>query len=114
LLPDEAAAWRGAMLRGVHLTSARQEALTIDGLLPELSRRFAMPRIGTLPPDLGLDDEDHGYFIDGVFRKSIFPEAGLAGRDGRRYAHLGNWAAVALVIAACAAAGYMIFRTFDD
>lgn len=113
LSPDDGTVWRSAMLRGVYLTSARQEALTIDGLLPELSRRFAMPRIGTLPPDLGLDDEDHGYFIDGVFRKAIFPEAGLVGRDKRRYAYVGNWAVVAVVIAACAAAGWLVFRTFD-
>lgn len=106
--------WRGAALRGVYLTSARQEALSIDGLLPELSRRFAMPRIGMLPPDLGLDDEDHGYFIGGMFAKAVFPEAGLVARNARgRFGAALQWAAVAAIVAASAGTGYLVFQAFD-
>src|SRR5690606_14416605 len=96
-----------------YLTSARQEALSIDGLLPELSRRFAMPRSGMLPPDLGLDDEDQGYFVPGMFQGAVFAEAGLTGRGGSRIARGVQWALVSAIVVACAATGYLVFRTFD-
>ncbi len=101
-------------LRGVFLTSARQEALSIDGLLPDLSRRFAMPRIGMIPPDLGLDDEEHGYFISGAFRNTIFKEAGLAGAGQRSRAGSAiRWAAVAAFAIICAGTGYFVLRSYN-
>jgi type VI protein secretion system component VasK len=103
---------RSYNLRGVYLTSAHQEALSIDGLLPELSRRFAMPRIGMLPPDLGLDDEDHGFFIGGVFKQAVFREAGLANR-GTSTGAIAQWASVAAIVAASLGASYLVFTIFD-
>jgi type VI protein secretion system component VasK len=115
LLPDQTQAWNGAVLRGVFLTSARQEPLSIDALLPELSRRFAMPRSGTLPPDLALDEEDQGYFIAGTLKQAILPEAGLALRErGHRVALPVQWAAVAVIVAAAFATVQFVFRDFDE
>lgn len=115
LLPGSGRTWQGAALRGIYLTSARQEALSIDGLLPELSRRFAMPRTGMLPPDLGLDEEDQGFFVGGAFRNAIFAEAGLAGREqGPRVATLAQWGAIAATVAACLGLGYLVSRTFNQ
>ncbi|BCH27609.1 type VI secretion protein IcmF/TssM N-terminal domain-containing protein [Mesorhizobium sp. L-8-3] len=107
--------WQGGTLRGIYLTSARQEALSIDGLLPELSRRFAMPRIGMLPPDLGLDEEEHGFFIGDALRKAVFTEAGLIGREqGPRPAVVVQWAAIAAVVAASIGFGYLVTQDFDE
>ncbi|MFC6486422.1 type VI secretion protein IcmF/TssM N-terminal domain-containing protein [Nitratireductor sp. GCM10026969] len=115
LSPDRTQAWNGALLRGIFLTSARQEPLSIDALLPDLSQRFAMPRTGTLPPDLGLDEEEHGYFIGGMLQKAILPEAGLASRERRRDRGLWlQWAAVGAIVLATLGAGYFVFRTFDE
>jgi type VI protein secretion system component VasK len=108
-------AHNGAALRGIFLTSARQEALSIDSLLPELSRRFAMPRVGMIPPDLGFDDEDHGYFIAGTFKDTIFKEAGLVGFH--RKGHIGDpvkWASAAALTVACLGVGYLVFQTFEN
>lgn len=115
LASEQTRVWKGALLRGLFLTSARQEPLTIDALLPDLSRRFAMPRIGTLPPDLGLDDEDHGYFVEGAFKRAIFPEAGLAmRRSKRRVGPYAQWAAIAALVAAGLAGAYAGFHIFDE
>lgn len=101
-------------LRGIFLTSARQEALSIDSLLPELSRRFAMPRVGMIPPDLALDDEDQGYFIGGTFKNTIFKEAGLVGVGQRgKVGGATRWAAVAALAALCAGTSYYILRTYN-
>lgn len=101
-------------LRGIFLTSARQEALSIDSLLPELSRRFAMPRVGMIPPDLALDDEDQGYFIGGTFKNTIFKEAGLVGLGQRgKVGEATRWAAVAALAALCAGTSYYILRTYN-
>ena len=115
MLPMGNGTWRGVLLRGIFMTSARQEMLSIDALLPELSRRFAMPRSGMLPPDLGIDEElNHGYFISGAVKKAILPEAGLVlkerqGASGR----LLSWLPLALALVVCAAGGYILFTTFD-
>lgn len=115
LLPGNGRTWQGAALRGIYLTSARQEALSIDGLLPELSRRFAMPRIGMLPPDLGLDEEEQGFFIGGAFRNAVFTEAGLIGKEqGPRLAAIVQWGAIAAAIAASIGLGYLVTRNFDE
>jgi type VI secretion system protein ImpL len=101
LLPESRPEWQGAALRGVFLTSARQEALAIDPLLPEMSLRFAMPRSGTVPPDLGLDEEDHGFFVAGALRKGVLQEAGLALRESPyRIRLLLKWLVAACVVAA--------------
>ncbi|MGO4837378.1 type VI secretion protein IcmF/TssM N-terminal domain-containing protein, partial [Rhizobiaceae sp. 2RAB30] len=115
LMPGSGRTWQGAALRGIYLTSARQEALSIDGLLPELSRRFAMPRIGMLPPDLGLDEEEQGFFIGGAFRNAVFAEAGLIGKDqGLRPADIAQWTAIAAVVAASLGLGYLVTHSFDE
>lgn len=100
LLPESRREWEGAPLRGVFLTSARQEALTIDPVLPEMSQRFAMPRSGTVPPDLSMDEGNHGFFINGALRKGIFPELGLALKDSPdRMRVVWQWLAAAFIVA---------------
>jgi len=115
MLPAGNGAWRGVLLRGIFMTSARQEMLSIDALLPELSRRFAMPRSGMLPPDLGVDDElNHGYFISGAIKKAILPEAGLVLKERQGASHpLLRWLPLAAAFLVCAAGGYVLFTTFD-
>ena len=114
LLSDKNRAEGGRLLRGIFLTSARQEVLSIDALLPELSRRFAMPRIGLLPPDLGLDEVDQSYFINGTLEKVIIPEAGLVTRNSGARIRLGvQWTAVAALALAGAFGGYRLFTDFD-
>lgn len=115
MLPAGNGTWRGVLLRGIFMTSARQEMLSIDALLPELSRRFAMPRSGMLPPDLGVDEElNRGYFISGVVKKAILPEAGLVLKERQGASHpLLHWLPFAAVLVLCAAGGYALFSTFD-
>lgn len=115
MMPMGNGAWRGVLLRGIFMTSARQEMLSIDALLPELSRRFAMPRSGMLPPDLGVDDElNHGYFISGAVKKAILPEAGLVLKERQRAsAPALYWLPIALTLILCGAGGYVLFTTFD-
>jgi type VI protein secretion system component VasK len=104
----------GIILRGVFLTSARQEPLSIDALLPEMSRRFALPRMGMLPPDLGLDEEDHSYFIKNVISRIVLPEAGLVLRNRARSVGraLGATALVASLVLVAGAA-VLLFHTLD-
>ena len=113
LAPKPGLDWTGAALRGVFLTSARQEPLTIDALLPDLSQRFALPRVGTLPPDLGMEDENHGYFIAGAIRKAILPEAGLAAKRVR-VSGVVQWGLIVLIVSAVMGAGWYIWREFDQ
>lgn len=114
LLNEKSRVDSSRLLRGIFLTSARQEVLAIDALLPELSRRFAMPRIGLLPPDLGLDDIDHSYFVNGTLEKVIIPEAGLVTRgDGAKLRRIAQWTAVAVLSLAGVWAGYRMFADFD-
>ena len=114
LLADRSRPERDRYLRGVFLTSARQEALSIDALLPELSRRFAMPRSGTMPPDLGLDEGDQGYFIKGTLEKVIIPEAGLIMR-GKRHgaAWFLLWTGFTALLVAGIWGGYRLLGFFD-
>ncbi len=85
LLPSEIRKTRGAHLRGVYLTSARQDALSIDPLLPELAERYRMPRSGLDAPDLSLAEEEENYFVGGTLRKAVLSEAGLTRRAPRRW-----------------------------
>src|SRR5690606_30934306 len=115
MMPMADGPWRGPLLRAIFMTSACPPVLCIDAPLPALSPRFALPRSGMLPPDLGVDDEmNRGYFINGVVKKVILPEAGLALRDrqGSSIAAL-YWLPLALALAICATGGYMLFSTFD-
>ncbi len=115
LVPEKARNWNGAQLRGIFLTSARQEALSIDPLLPELSGRFAMPRSGTVPPDLGIDEENHGFFLNSAFNKAIFSEAGLAMQQSRRRGgFMLSWLAAALAVVAAIAIGLAVYNIFDS
>lgn len=96
LSPEVRRVWPGPAVRAVFLTSAQQEALTIDALLPDMSDRFAMPRSGMLPPDLAQDEEALGYFIAGAFRAHVFPEAGLLLRErSRPWVTGARWTALA-------------------
>jgi len=113
LAPKQTHLWKGAVLRGVFLTSARQEPLTIDVLLPELSRRFSLPRIGTLPPDLGMEDENHGYFVAGAFRSAILPEAGLIAAKRSPWPTI-QWTLIALMIGGALAASWALYRVVDQ
>ena len=78
ILPSDVRRRKGAFLRGVYLTSSRQDPLTIDALLPELAARYAMPRSGTLP-DIDMGDAEHGFFVAGMLRDAVIREAGLVG-----------------------------------
>ncbi len=110
LLPESRSEWKGAALRGVFLTSARQEALAIDPLLPEMSLRFAMPRSGTVPPDLGMDEEEHGFFVAGALRKGVVQEAGLALKESPYRLRLGlQWLAAACIVAL--SVGFLVFMS---
>lgn len=109
LLPAEDRRWPGGWLRGLYLTSTQQDALSIDVLLPDMAKRFGLPRTGTLPPDLGRDDEALNFFVAGVFRRVILPEAGLALEShlGLRSSASRNWVLAAASVAACAALGFL-------
>src|SRR5690606_1081999 len=74
-----------------------------------------MPRSGMLPPDLGVDDElNHGYFISGVVKKAILPEAGLVLKERQGASHpVLRWLPLAAALLVCAAGGYVLFTTFD-
>ncbi len=75
--PSDVRRRKGAFLRGVYLTSSRQDPLTIDALLPELAARYAMPRSGTRPtstwamPSTVLRRRE--------LRDAVIREAGLVG-----------------------------------
>ena len=112
LVPEQTLGWNGAILRGVFLTSARQEPLTIDPMLPDLSRRFSLPRIGTLPPDLGMEDESHGYFIAGAIRNALLPEAGLVSSKRSAWP-LVQWVLIGILATATLVAGWKLFSAYD-
>ncbi|MDP4025137.1 type VI secretion protein IcmF/TssM N-terminal domain-containing protein [Methylobacterium sp. NEAU 140] len=116
LMPADDRRWAGAWLRGVYLTSTQQDALAIDALLPDMAKRFGLPRTGTMPPDLGRDDETLGYFVAGTVRRVILPEAGLAqrGHRGARRAAIRGWALTAATVVACAGLGLACALSYQD
>jgi len=65
------------LLRGVYFTSGTQEGTPIDRLLGNVAQSFGLDRV-SLPAFSGLG---RSYFIQGLLREIIFPEAGLAGTD---------------------------------
>lgn len=103
LMPGEGAHRGGPFLRGIFLTSAQQDALSIDAILPQLSTRFAMPRSGMLPPDLSREEDAQDYFIDGTIKRGILPEAGLIARGAAGWRRR-TWLTVALTAAVVLAA----------
>ena len=108
ILPSDVRRRKGAFLRGVYLTSSRQDPLSIDALLPELAARYAMPRSGTLP-DIDMGDAEHGFFVAGMLRDAVIREAGLVGMVRppwfRRPAFGCLVLALSFIICALAAAG---------
>lgn len=105
----------GASLRGVFLTSSRQEGLSIDPLLPGLSARFAMPRAGMAPPNMDQDEAARDFFIKHVFTRVLQAEAGLALRHapGRRRLLL-QGIAVACIVALLFALGAWRYNRYID
>lgn len=113
LLPAQGQRATDAFLRGLFLTSARQDALSIDPLLPQLSSRFGLPRSGMPPPDLNREEDTRDFFIKGAMSRGILPEAGLAARGVARW-QWPQFAAMliaAVVVSTAAAGGY---RLYDD
>lgn len=96
LLPSPTRKRAGARLRGLYLTSARQDALSIDPLLPELAERFRMPRTGTDAPDLSAGEGEDGYFVGGSLRKAVLAEGGLVGSGPRPWYDRPAWGVAAV------------------
>jgi type VI protein secretion system component VasK len=103
LIPADGQRRLAPFLRGIFLTSAQQDALSIDAVLPQLSARFAMPRSGMLPPDLTREEDTQDYFIDGTIERGILPEAGLIARGAAGWRRR-TWLTVALTAAVVLAA----------
>ena len=81
--PDE----RGArpMVRGVYLSSARQDILAIDRLLPALAGRFGLPASAALPADVIAEEQEVGAFLKQPLTEVVIAEAGLVCRDRNPY-----------------------------
>jgi type VI protein secretion system component VasK len=77
---------RRRLLRGVYLTSGRQNWLSFDRLMPLLCARFGLPRSIALPPDLEEDEEAQNWFVDRPLRDVVLAEAGLVARGKSPYA----------------------------
>lgn len=101
--------------RGVFLTSSRQDGLTIDPLLSEMSARFAVGRPLLAASAAGAAGaESQPWFIARPLRETILAEAGLSGRRrdpyGRRVlirrAATGAFVSLCLGVAAILARGY--------
>jgi len=95
------------MLRGVYFSSGTQEGNPIDRVMGVLTRRFGLSD-RSLPSLVG-----HGrsYFIGGLLRNLVFPEAGLAGANLRteRYRASLYGGAYALIVGLAA---LMLFAWF--
>ncbi|HHM05129.1 MAG TPA: type VI secretion system membrane subunit TssM [Gammaproteobacteria bacterium] len=66
-------------LRGVYFTSGTQEGTPIDRIMGQLATTFGLDR-SEVPHFSG---RGRSYFLTDLFRRVIFPEAGLAGADRR-------------------------------
>ncbi len=86
------------LLRGFHFTSATQQGQPIDRLIASLSREFGIERRAT--PFLS-GGSGRAYFLKGLLKDVVFPEAGLASGARRRRAVLsaGRWAAILALVA---------------
>ncbi len=67
------------LVRGVYFTSARQEGIPFNPILARVSHDYDMAR-HVLPAHVGTT---RPYFMEGLFDKVIFNEAGLAGDNHR-------------------------------
>lgn len=103
------------LLRSVFLTSARQDLLTIDRLMPDLAGRFVLPPTVVLPPDLSEDESDQGWFIARPLRDAILAEAGLVCRRGDPYRPrvLARLAATVAALALCGLAASGLASTYQ-
>lgn len=104
------------LLRGVYLTSARQDLLTIDRLMPAMADRFGLPSNAALPPDLSNEESAFGWFITRPLRESILAESGLVLRHKNPYRPriAAHWAMGLATIAFCALVGAGIASAFGD
>ena len=98
------------LLRGVFLTSSRQDGLTIDPLQSEMSSRFLLARPPLTVSSAGAaGSESRGWFIGRPMRETILAEAGLVCRRGDPYGRrvlLRRLATAATVaVCTCAVAG---------
>ncbi|MGH8642938.1 MAG: type VI secretion system membrane subunit TssM [Gammaproteobacteria bacterium] len=67
------------LLRGVYFTSGTQEGTPIDRVMATLAQRFGLEQY----PSLTEPGKGRSYFITGLLRDVIFPEAGLVGVNRR-------------------------------
>lgn len=67
-----------ALLRGVYFTSGTQEGTPFDRVLSALSKGLGKDRPIVIKPNQGAGKS---YFLEGLLRKVIFPEAHLVGRN---------------------------------
>lgn len=104
------------LLRSVFLTSARQDLLTIDRLMPDLAGRFVLPPTVVLPPDLNDDECDQGWFIARPLRDTILAEAGLVCRRGDPYRPrvIARLAATVAALALCGLAASGLAATYQN
>lgn len=107
---------RHPLLRGVYFTSARQDLVTLDSLLPAMASRFGLPPNAAPPPDLSRDEAAFGWFITRPLREAILPEAGLVFRQRNPYRGRSarQWAFAAAVVGVCCAIGLSLSWTFAD
>ncbi len=94
------------LLRGVFLTSGRQDPLTIDRLMPDMAGHFALPPTAAPPPDLSEDDGAQGWFIARPLRETVLAEAGRVCRRSNPYRPrvLARLAATVAAVSVCAVA----------
>ncbi|MBV8619770.1 MAG: type VI secretion system membrane subunit TssM [Curvibacter sp.] len=94
------------ILRGMYLTSGTQEGMPFDRVMSALARRFSGPS-ATLAPVPGQAGKS--FFIEALFKRVMFNEAGLTGRNARKERQLrwaqgaGLAALLVLLAAACLA-----------
>lgn len=94
------------VLRGVYLTSGTQEGMPFDRVMSALTRRFSGPSTQVHSPP---GQSGKSYFIETLFKRVVFNEAGLMGRNARkerqlRLAQMAGLMALALTwVAACLA-----------
>lgn len=85
------------LLRGFYFTSATQIGQPVDRLISAMSREFGLERrvVGMMSSEGG-----RAYFLEGLLREVIFPEAGLVSnaRRGRLAASAGRYAALAACV----------------
>ena len=86
------------LLRGFYFTSATQVGQPVDRLISVMSREFGLERRVV---DAMTGDAGRSYFLEGLLRDVVLPEAGLVsiGHAGRKLAIAGRVGVVAACIA---------------